>query len=77
MTIPKELLDASLNLWNTMVDGNIVDVVAAENIKKGVFFTEKNITVKRPGTGISPMRWDNVIGKKALRNFRKDDLLEL
>lgn len=58
---------------------NIVrkSIVAAKDIRKGEFFTDENITVKRPGTGISPMRWDKVIGKKAKRNFKEDELIEL
>lgn len=52
-------------------------IVAALNIKTGEYFTELNITVKRPGDGISPMLWDNVIDKQAKRNFKKDELIEL
>lgn len=52
-------------------------IVAAHNIEKGEVFSLENITVKRPGTGISPMLWDDVIGKKAKRSFKKDELLEL
>lgn len=52
-------------------------IVAAKEIKKGETFTEDNITVKRPGTGISPMEWDSVIGNKAVRAFEEDDLIEL
>jgi len=52
-------------------------LVAATDIKEGELFTEANMTTKRPGTGISPMKWDSVIGKKAKRDFRKDELLEL
>jgi N,N'-diacetyllegionaminate synthase len=51
-------------------------IVAACPIQKGELFTEKNITVKRPGTGISPMRWDDMIGRQANRNYGKDELLE-
>jgi N,N'-diacetyllegionaminate synthase len=51
-------------------------IVAAAPIKKGETFTEMNITVKRPGTGISPMRWDDVIGRKAAKPYRKDELIE-
>ncbi len=50
-------------------------IVASCNIKKGEVFTEKNITVKRPGNGISPMMWNDIIGKKALYNFDEDDLI--
>ncbi len=52
-------------------------IVAAEDIKKGEEFTAKNITVKRPGTGISPMKWDKVLGKKAKRDFGKDEIIKL
>jgi len=38
-------------------------------------FSEENLTVKRPGTGISPMDWDRVIGNVANRHYRKDDLI--
>lgn len=51
-------------------------IVAASTIKKGETFTEKNITVKRPGTGISPKRWDEIIGRKAAKNYRRDDLID-
>lgn len=50
-------------------------IVALENIKTGDVFTEKNITVKRPGDGISPMRWDEVIGTKASKDFVEDELI--
>lgn len=52
-------------------------LVAVKEIKKGELFTEENIGIKRPGNGISPMRWDEVIGKKASKNFDIDDLIEL
>ena len=52
-------------------------IVAKRDIKKGEVFTEENITVKRPGTGISPMRWNNVLGKKAKRDFNADELIEI
>ena len=50
-------------------------IVAERNIRKGEAFTEENLTVKRPGTGISPMRWDEVIGRKASRNFNEDEII--
>ena len=50
-------------------------LVAKININKGDFFTSENITAKRPGTGISPMLWDQTIGKIALRNYELDDLI--
>ncbi|AJC88749.1 N-acetylneuraminate synthase [Campylobacter lari] len=52
-------------------------LVAASPIKKGDFFTEKNLGVKRPGNGISPMEWDNIIGKVAEKNFDVDELIVL
>lgn len=50
-------------------------LVAKTSIKEGEFFTEENLTIKRPGTGISPMRWDEVIGTKAVNNYQEDDLI--
>ena len=50
-------------------------IVAKTDIKKGEIFSEKNITVKRPGIGISPMLWDNIIGKKAHKHFEADELI--
>lgn len=52
-------------------------IVAATDIKKGELLTEENITVKRPGTGISPMRWEEVLGTTAVRDFQEDELIEL
>ena len=52
-------------------------IVAATNIKKGEILTEENITVKRPGTGISPMRWEEIIGTTAVRDFQEDELIEI
>ena len=52
-------------------------IVAFRDIKAGEILTEENITVKRPGNGISPMLWDSVLGTKAVRNFMKDELIEL
>ncbi len=52
-------------------------IVAACPIKKGEFFSENNLTVKRPGDGISPMFWEQVLGKMAGKDFQADDLIEL
>lgn len=52
-------------------------IVAARKIKKGEILTADNLTVKRPGNGISPMRWDEVCGTSAVRDFEPDDLIEL
>lgn len=51
-------------------------IVAARDIKAGEILTEENITVKRPGNGISPMLWDKVIGTRAMRDFPYDSLIE-
>ena len=50
-------------------------IVAARHIEKGEVFSEKNLTVKRPGTGINPMRWDEVIGQVAQKDYEKDELV--
>lgn len=52
-------------------------IVASRPIIAGEIFTEENITVKRPGNGISPMEWDSVIGQRAKKNFPYDALIEL
>ena len=52
-------------------------IVASRQIKKGELFTEENLTVKRPGNGISPMRWDEVIGQIAKRDFVEDQLIDI
>ena len=50
-------------------------LVATEPIKTGERFSADNITAKRPGTGISPMRWDEVLGQIAQKNYEKDELI--
>lgn len=50
-------------------------IVASEKIKKGDIFTEKNITTKRPGSGISPMKWNDVIGHIAKKDYEKDEMI--
>ena len=52
-------------------------IVAACPIKKGEMFTEDNLTVKRPGNGISPMRWNEVIGKVATKDFEEEEMIAL
>ena len=50
-------------------------LVAIKDIKKGEIFTSQNMSVKRPGSGISPMQWDSVLGTKASKDFSEDDLI--
>ena len=52
-------------------------IVAAKRIKAGDILTEENITVKRPGNGICPMRWKEVLGTRAVRDFEEDELIEI
>jgi N,N'-diacetyllegionaminate synthase len=52
-------------------------IVAVRPIREGEPFSEANLTVKRPGTGVSPMQWDDVIGKPAPRDFAPDELIEI
>lgn len=52
-------------------------IVANKYIKKGEKFTEENLTCKRPGNGISPMKWESIIGRIANRDFKEDELVQL
>lgn len=52
-------------------------IVAKRRIQKGEIFSAENVTVKRPGNGISPMRWNEVLGQAAIRDFEYDELIEL
>ncbi len=52
-------------------------LVARQVIAAGETFSTENMTAKRPGTGISPMRWDEVVGRKAPRDFAQDELIDL
>lgn len=87
----KDMIDAIRHIEEALGDGkkrvsdserpNITvarkSIVAARDIAKGEMFSEENITVKRPGNGISPMLWDSMLGKRASRNFAYDELIEL
>ena len=86
----KALVNAIRNIEKAMGDGvkkatesekkNIAiarkSIVAKTEIKKGDIFTDKNLTVKRPGTGISPMEWDSMLGRESKRDFFEDELIE-
>ena len=52
-------------------------IIASRDIKKGEILTEDNLTTKRPGTGVSPMKWLDVIGTRAIRDFAEDELIEI
>lgn len=87
----KAMVDAIRNIEQALGDGHKhvspserknmdiarKSIVAARDIRKGEVLTEENITTKRPGNGISPMRWDSVIGTTAIRNFGYDELIEM
>ncbi|MBN2664057.1 MAG: N-acetylneuraminate synthase [Bacteroidales bacterium] len=87
----KAMVLAIRNIYKSMGDGikkitasenkNIKiarkSIVAIKNIKKNDILDEFNIGVKRPGDGISPMEWDNVIGTKAIKNFEIDEKISL
>ena len=50
-------------------------IVAKNNIQKGEVFSENNLTTKRPGTGISPMQWNDLLGRSATKDYKKDELI--
>ena len=51
-------------------------IVAAKIIKKGDFFSKTNLTTKRPGYGLSPMLWNNIIGKRATKNYKANEFID-
>ena len=51
-------------------------IVARTSIRLGDFFSETNLTTKRPGGGISPMQWNKMVGKKSLRDYLPDELID-
>ena len=52
-------------------------IVAAKKIEKGEILTEDNLICKRPGNGISPMEWDRIVGRVAIKNFDIDEFIEI
>lgn len=87
----KEMISAIRNIELAMGEGMKVpskselvnlyaarkSIVAKVNIKKGEIFTNENLTTKRPGNGISPTRWFNIIGQNAKRNYIEDELIDI
>jgi sialic acid synthase SpsE len=55
---------------------NRKSVVAAEDIKKGVVFSAHNISIKRPGSGMEPKHYYDILGKRAARDIKEDELIE-
>lgn len=87
----KKMVDSIRNIELALGDGikkpaeseikNIViarkSIIAKRDILTGEVFTEDNITVKRPGSGISPMKWFDIIGMTAKKEFKEDELIEI
>lgn len=87
----KDMVDAIRNIERALGNGNKVpsesekknkaiarkSIVANTKISKGDIFSTNNITIKRPGLGISPMKWDDVLGKTANKDYEPDDLIQL
>lgn len=76
--IEKALGDGNKNLTESEKDNLPIvrkSIVAACKIEKGELFTEKNLTVKRPGNGISPMKWDEIIGKVSDKAYEVDEVI--
>ena len=71
----KEKRPSKVELKNKLVARK--SIVAKKAIKAGEELSVDNITTKRPGSGINPMRWNEVLGTKAIRNFEEDELIEL
>lgn len=87
----KKMIDSIRNIEKAFGDGTKIpskseienkvvarkSIVASKKIKKGEILSENNITTKRPGNGVCPMKWKQVIGHKAVRDFAADELIEL
>jgi N,N'-diacetyllegionaminate synthase len=87
----KQMVDSIRNIEKAMGDGqkkpskseeaNIgvvrKSIVASKNIKVGEKFTEENLAVKRPGTGMSALKWDALLGLEANKDFQADDLISI
>ena len=69
----KSKMPAPSELKNRLITRK--SLVAAAKIKKGERFSEKNLTIKRPGTGVSPMEYWDLLGKVAKKDFVKDEVI--
>ncbi|HGO5814476.1 TPA: N-acetylneuraminate synthase [Mannheimia haemolytica] len=77
--VEKSLGSSEKLVTNSEAKNKIVarkSIIAARSIKKGEIFTTENITTKRPGNGISPMFWYDVLGKEAQQDFEEDQLIQ-
>ncbi|MEN2805491.1 N,N'-diacetyllegionaminic acid synthase [Mannheimia haemolytica] len=77
--VEKSLGSSEKLVTNSEAKNKIVarkSIIAARPIKKGEIFTTENITTKRPGNGISPMFWYDVLGKEAQQDFEEDQLIQ-
>jgi len=77
----EKVLGSEIKSPSASEQGNISiarrSIVAATAIRKGEIFTEENLAVKRPGTGLSPVYWDQLIGKKSERDYQSDEFIVL
>lgn len=87
----KTMVDAIRNIEQALGDSNKVaspsetankvvarkSIVASRDIKQGEILSAENLTTKRPGNGVSPMKWYEVVGTKAVRDFKEDEIIEI
>lgn len=87
----KTMVDAIRNIEQALGDSNKVastsetankavvrkSIVASRDIKQGEILSAENLTTKRPGNGVSPMKWYDVVGTKAVRDFKEDEIIEI
>lgn len=77
----EEALGSSRKMPSASEEKNIravrKSIVAGKNIKKGELLTEENLKAKRAGGGISPMLWQDIVGRKAIRDFIEDERIEI
>lgn len=77
--VEKALGDGVKKVANSEIDNRYIvrkSIVAKKDIAIGEEFTTENLTIKRPGSGISPMNWDRIVGGRANRSYKADELIE-